>query len=262
MQRAEGSARVELGVSDGRTRLRNLHQAGCLKFRFPRHADGRSEAIAINTSGGLTGGDRLDYGVSLGTSAAATMTTQACERVYRSHSNDAVLKTRLRVGADSSLAYLPQETILFDGGRLSRTLEVEAESTSRFLLLEPVILGREMMGERVETGALRDRWRIRVDGRLVFADDLALDGRISEMAETRAGLNGARAFATILMKAQMIESHLAGARDIVGDMGGASLIGELLVVRLVEKSGFRLRKRLVPLLETLGEAPLPLVWSL
>lgn len=253
---------MALGVSAGRTRLRELHQAGCLKFRFPRHGDGRAEAVAINTSGGLTGGDRLHYGASLGSCTTATLTTQACERVYRSHGDDAIVKTTLQIGSGASLAYLPQETILFDGGRLRRTLDVDADPSSRFLLLEPVILGREMMGEQVETGALRDRWRIRVDGRLVFADDLSFDGRISNMIDAPAGLGGARAYATILLKAPTAAAHLPAARDIVGDAGGASLIGELLVVRLVEKSGFRLRKRLVPLLETLGEAPLPLVWSL
>ncbi|MEN3792162.1 urease accessory protein UreD [Fulvimarina sp. MAC3] len=253
---------MELGLSGNRTRLRTLHQAGCLKLRFPRHGDGRSEAIAINTSGGLTGGDRLTYELALGADAAATMTTQACERVYRSCGGDAVLKTTLRIGAGASLAYLPQETILFDGGRLSRTLEVEADATSRFMLIEPVILGREMMGERIETGALRDRWRIRVDGRLVFADDLSLCGRSSQLIDERAALDGARAFATVLLKGETAEAQLDAARRIVGDAGGASLMDGLLVVRLVEKSGFRLRKRLVPLLETLGEAPLPLVWSL
>ncbi|EAU40635.1 urease accessory protein [Fulvimarina pelagi HTCC2506] len=247
---------------DSRTRLRTLHQSGCLKFRFPRHADGRAEAIAINTSGGLTGGDRLSYGVDLGTNASATLTTQACERIYRAHSGDASLETTLRIGSHASLNYLPQETILFNGGRLKRSLEVNAEDTSRFLLLEPVILGREMMGERVEVGLLRDRWRVRIAGRLVFADDLALDGRMADLAAARAGLGGMRAFATILMKAETTEAQLETVRVILGESGGASLIAGLLVIRLAEKSGFALRKQLLPLLETLGEAPLPLVWSL
>ncbi|MCB8839133.1 urease accessory protein UreD [Aurantimonas sp. VKM B-3413] len=262
MQRSAG--RVELAVRPvaSRTRIARLHQAGCLKLRFPRPAGPEAEAILINTSGGLTGGDRLDQHFDLAPGSRLAVTTQACERVYRAASGKAEVTSRVRLADDASFAWLPQETILFDGGAVRRRLEVDAAATARFLLVESVILGREMMGESVRNGVFRDSWRIRIGGRLAFADELRLEGDVSGLAREAAVLGGNRAFATILAHAPDLDGRLAAVRDLVGGDGGASRIGGLLATRLAAPSGFLLRKRLVPVISALANGPLPLVWSL
>ncbi len=262
MQRAAGSATAEFRLVAGRTRLKRLHQSGCLKVRFPRLPRPEAEAILINTSGGLTGGDRIDQAFTISEGASLTVTTQACERVYRAADGHAGVATRIAIGPEASFAWLPQETILFDGGAVRRALELEAAESSRFLLCESVILGRERMGETVETGLFRDRWRLRVGGRLVFADDLRLDGAIAEATARAASLAGNRAFATLIAQGPDTEQRLNEIRAIVGEAGGANLVDGLLVTRLMAPSGFLLRKRLVPLLSALANGPLPLVWSL
>ncbi|MCP3053630.1 urease accessory protein UreD [Aurantimonas marianensis] len=262
MQRAAGSATAEFQVIEGRTRLKRLHQSGCLKLRFPRLPRPEAEAILINTSGGLTGGDRIDQAFTVSDCASLTVTTQACERVYRAAEGHAAVATRIAVGPEARFYWLPQETILFDGGAVRRALELEATESSRFLLCESVILGRERMGETVETGMFRDRWRVRVGGRLVFADDLLLDGAIGERAKRAASLAGNRAFATLVAQGPGVECGLNDIRAIIGEAGGASLVDGLLVARIMAPSGFLLRKRLVPLLSALANGPLPLVWSL
>ncbi|WP_245413574.1 urease accessory protein UreD [Mangrovicella endophytica] len=262
LQRARGEARAEVRPVGGRTRLARLHQAGCLKLRFPRLPHGGAEAVLINTSGGLTGGDRLAQRFQVESGAALTVTTQACERVYRASSGRAEVATKARVGPGAGFAWLPQETILFDGGALQRSLEIDCATTSRLLLVESVILGREAMGETVLTGSLRDRWRIRRDGRLVFADDLRLEGAVSALAGHGASLSGNRAFATILVQAPEAEARLDPLRATVGNRGGATMVDGLLIARLVAPDGFSLRKRLIPALTALAVEPLPLVWSL
>ena len=52
LQRAEGRLDMKVKLAGGRTRLEDLHQAGCLKLRFPKVAGATSEAVLINTSGG------------------------------------------------------------------------------------------------------------------------------------------------------------------------------------------------------------------
>ena len=110
------SARAELSIShlDGRPRLSRLYQEGAAKIRLPRVDDGPLEAVLINTAGGLTGGDRLHWSVDVGTMAAATITTQACEKVYRARDGHAEVSCGLSVGAGGRLAWLPQETIVFE----------------------------------------------------------------------------------------------------------------------------------------------------
>lgn len=262
LQRAGGRASAEFRVTAGRTRLARLHQAGCLKLRFPEPFGRAAEAVLINSSGGLTGGDRLAQDLALGDGGDLSVTTQACERIYRSAGGEARIATVLRLGEAASLAFLPQETILFDGGALSRRLDLHCAASSRFLVAESVILGRTLMGETVRSGLLRDRWRIRRDNRLVFADDLHFHGAIDRMSRAAAVLGGARAFSTILCQRPDAAACLGDIRRLVGAGGGASAFEGLIVVRIVAESGFALRKRLLPVLSALAKEPLPRIWSI
>lgn len=253
---------AEFRFTAGRSRIARLHQAGCLKLRFPRTQATSAEAVLINSSGGLTGGDRLAVEMSVGAGASLSLTTQACERVYRAASGEARITTSVTVADEAGFAYLPQETILFDGGALARRLDVDCAASSRVLLVESVVLGRTLMGETVAEGKLTDRWRVRRDGRLVFAEELRLDGPIDALAAEAAGLAGAKAFATVMAQLPDGDALLETLRDLIGPDGGASAFDGLVVARIVAGSGFLLRKRLIPVLAALSKAPLPLVWSL
>ena len=69
MQRARGCARVAFACSAGKTRLQDLYQSGSAKVRLPRVYDEPATAVLINTAGGLTDRDRLDYEVGIGPGA-------------------------------------------------------------------------------------------------------------------------------------------------------------------------------------------------
>lgn len=263
LQRARGEIDARFGPVAGRTCIRRLRQAGSLKLRIPRLPGGEAEAVAINTAGGLAGGDRLAQRFHVEPGARLTVTTQACERVYAALGDTAAeLSTRLAVGEGAEALFLPQETILFDRARLRRTLDVDCAATGRFLLTESVLLGREAMGETLREGLLHDRWRVRHAGRLVFADDLRLAGDLAALARRPAVLAGARAFATVLWTPRAEGPSLPAIRELLGDNGGAGEIGDLAVARLVADGGYALRARLVPLLAALSGAPLPQVWRL
>jgi len=264
MQRAMGRASVAFHVRDGVTRLDRLFQEGCAKLRFPRPLGADApQAILINTAGGLTGGDRLATEIALAAQAAACVTTQACERIYRSTGADAVVVNRLRLSAGARLAWLPQETILFDGGRLSRSLDADLAGDAELVAVEAVLLGRQAMGETLRGGRLHDRWRIRRDGRLLFADDLHVEGDIAARLAPQPTLAGGRAVATVLFTGAAPERFLEQARTIVGPGGGASAWNGKFLARLVAETGFALRRRLEPLLTLLmGGWPLPKVWQL
>jgi urease accessory protein len=53
------------------------------------------------------------------------------------------------------------------------------------------------MGEAVHDGRLVDRWRVRRDGRLIFAETVRLDGAISEQLAQPAVTGGGIAIATV-----------------------------------------------------------------
>ncbi|UDF32552.1 UNVERIFIED_ORG: urease accessory protein UreD (plasmid) [Roseateles sp. XES5] len=264
LQRAEGHARLAFHRRHGATRLKTLYQEGCVKIRLPRPLSHQPpEAILINTAGGLAGGDRIAMEIDIAETTTATVTTQACERVYRSTGEAAVVTNRLTVGAGARLAWLPQETILFDGGRLSRRLEADLVGDAELVAMEAVLFGRTAMGEVLSHGGLHDRWRIRRDGRLLFAEDFSVSGEIAAQLARPAVLAGCTAMATVLYAAREPERLLEAVRAVVGEAGGASAWNGKLLIRLVAASGLALRQRLEPLLSLLlaGHA-LPKVWQL
>jgi urease accessory protein len=264
LQRALGAGRIKARAEDGTTRLERLFQDGCAKIRLPKdHAAHSLEAVLINTAGGLTGGDRLSWRAEAGPGAALTLTTPACEKIYRARDGRAETTASLTLGAGARLDWLPQETILFDGGALSRRLEADLAPDARLLVAEAVVLGRTAMGESVRQGELRDRWRIRREGRLVFADDLAFAGPVAGTADRSPILGGGRAFASLLLVAEDAPRFLAPLRAAIGDAGGASAFAGKLFCRIVAADGLALRRALLPALEVLQDGePCPRVWRL
>jgi urease accessory protein len=263
-QRTRGTGRLATKQVAGKTRLDVFYQEGAAKIRMPESFDGRLEAVLINTSGGLTGGDRVNWQVDAGAGTHVTVTTQACERVYKSSGGHAEVNSTLSVGAGATLHWLPQETILFDQGALRRRLDVDLAEDACFIGLEAVLLGRKAMGETVASGQFRDRWRIRRSGQLIHAEELDLSGSIDQRMASRATLAGHQAFATLLYCAPDGEAKLDRIRTLAqGQIAGASHWKDKLVVRIVASEGFELRKILIPIISLLrnGDAP-PKVWHL
>ncbi|MBE1206464.1 urease accessory protein UreD [Aminobacter carboxidus] len=266
-QRVAARARIEVERSAGRSRLARLYQDGAAKIRLPETDADPLEAVLINMAGGLTGGDRLGWEVCVGAGARAVITTQACEKVYRALADRAEVDVRLSVGAGGCLAWLPQETIVYDRSAFSRRLDADLAAGAEALVVEATVFGRSAMGERVEGGMFRDRWRVKREGRLVHAEDFAVGPDIEATFASPASAGGRVAMATLLLVSDRTETLLEPARQIIGDDGGASLwtvagTGKLLA-RLYAEDGYSLRKRLVPLVELLnGQAGLPRLWSL
>ncbi len=259
--RARGVARVGTALRDGRARLSGLHQSGSAKVLLPQEAGADLTAILLNTAGGITGGDRFAYAGRAEAGAALTLSTQAAERAYRAQPGEqGRMDVTLNAAEGARIDWLPQETILYDGSNLRRTLDIDLAPGARLLAVEAVILGRPAMGERLNDFAFADHWRVRCDGRLVYADALRLSPAALQGVATLAD---AGAFASLLLVCDAAETQLSALRTRLGPNGGASLIRPgLLAARILAPDGFTLRKTLIPALEGLRAAPLPKVWRL
>jgi urease accessory protein len=266
LQRVDARGELDVGLA-GRTRIVRLLQDGAAKIRFPRTENDPLQAVLINTAGGLTGGDRLAWRICVGAGASAIVTTQACEKVYRSSGGTATVSCAIAVGAGGRVAWLPQETILFEGSALARTIDADLGEGATGLFVEATVFGRKAMGEAVTRASFRDRWRIRRSGQLVHGEDFHVAGDADRLLRAPAIAGGAIAMATLLYLGDDAERHLDAARALAGDAGGASAwsvagSGKLLA-RLVAEDDYHLRKRLVPMIELLnGQAGTPKVWSL
>ncbi len=267
LQRARGSGRISTKQANHVTRLDRLFQEGCAKIRLPHTHSNALEAVLINTAGGLTGGDQMDWTAQIAAHGKVVLTTQACERIYRSLGSAARVRTRLHVGTDAHLDWMPQETILFAASQLDRRIEIDLADGASLTAVEAILLGRDAMGELALDARLRDNWRVRRNGRLIHAEATRLDGSAAE----RSGLSllaGKRAFATVLHIAPTADActaRLNRLRSILPQDGriAASANGERLVVRALAQTGLALRHLIVPILAELsGAGTLPRLWHL
>ncbi|HCL64615.1 MAG TPA: urease accessory protein, partial [Rhizobium sp.] len=222
-QRARGVGRLVTKPLGGRTRIAELYQEGAAKIRLPQTFSAEMEAVLINTAGGLTGGDRLDWSFSAGPDTFLTATTQACEKVYKASAGTAEVVTRIDVASGATVHWLPQESILFDNASLTRRLEVDLDESAEFVAVEALLLGRKAMGEAMANGTFRDRWRIRRGGRLVHAEDLRMEENVADLTALAAVLAGKVAFATVFYTGPLCEALLPKVRSAIGAAaGGAS----------------------------------------
>lgn len=265
-QRATGRAEVRLkpGPMGRGAALDRLAQQGSAKAILPATHGGDPEVVFLNTAGGLTGGDRMDFALDLAPGLRATATTQTAERAYASSGGSARVAVHLNVGADGWLDWLPQETILFDGAALDREVTLDLAPGAGCLFLEAVILGRLAMGERVQGLAFRDSRTIRRGGLPLWAEPLALDTRTMTRAGSPAILGGARAFATLVMVGGGAEDRLDALRAVLDQPeveAGASAFAGKLVLRLLAWDGLPLKRQIARALAVLRPGPLPRVWQ-
>ncbi len=254
--------------SGGASVLGDLRHSGCLKALFPRGGADRLDAVLINTSGGITGGDQLSITARVGRNSRLSLTTQAAERIYRTAGEaPGRVTTTIQVEDGGRLDWLPQETILYDRSALDRRLQVELAGTARCLLVETLVFGRLAMGEDVNGISLSDRIEIRRDGIPLFIDRTRLRGDATAHLARRATGGGAVAVATVLYASAPdctgVPDRLAALRQMLPDTAGVSLVRPgLLMLRLAAPDSFLLRRMLLPALCLLNEAPLPRTWMI
>lgn len=254
-----------MGMARGAVRLRDLAQRGSAKAFLPHVAGPVPEIVFLNTSGGLTGGDRLDYSLTLAEGCRAVVTTQTAERAYAAGEGTARVTVAHQVGRGGWLDWLPQETILYDGAALDRETTVDLAEGAGCLMLETVVLGRAAMGETVTRLAFRDLRCVRHKGRPVLVDPLAFDAHALAAGAGPAILGGARAFATLAMVGPGAEDALVRARAALDEPGveaAASAFQGKLVLRLLAPDGWPLRRQVARVLASLRGRDLPRVWQL
>jgi urease accessory protein len=260
--RAIGRIALSARHVSGASRPERVHEAGMLRVRFPNGARRDTlDAVIVNTAGGLAGGDRAEIAMTAAAAARLTVTTAAAEKIYRSLGPQTQIAVKLEAGAGAAIAWLPQETILFDRIRLRRTIDVALARDASLLMLEAIVFGRSAMGESLTSGSFLDSWRVRVDGAPVFADAIRLDGAIAQVLARRAVAAAGVAVATVL-KIPADDQTAAAVRAVEpacsGEVGVSAWNG-LMIGRLVAPTDAALRGDLLRILTALGMAP-PRLW--
>ena len=198
------------------------------------------------------------------------MTSQAAEKVYRALDEPARIATKLKACEGSKLAWLPQETIVFNRARFKRETEIELSSGAELLALEWLVLGRAAHGEEIIGGHITDSWRVRREGRLVWADSFRATDDMFPHLHRNALLANYKAIATLIYFGPYLDTRLEFFRDIARSLEcycAATSVDGLIIVRFAAEAAFDLRLALRSLLQQLsrdlGAGPfrVPKMWS-
>jgi urease accessory protein len=271
LERASGAGRIVLAGERTGTRIVDIYQKFPVALMLPKIDDHPcKQVVVINSSGGVAGGDRLEVEVAALNHASVSITTQAAEKIYRALDRPARISTRLKAFESARLAWLPQETIVFDGARIVRQTEIDLSPGAEIIALEWLVFGRIESGEEVLSGYILDSWRIRLDGRLVWADGFLVAGETFAHLHRKALLSGWKAVGTLIYFGRCLDARLEILREIAASLDcqcAATIVGAIIVVRVAAEASADLKQGLRSLLDRfsleLGPGPfgVPKMWS-
>ena len=235
---------------------------------LPRTHGAAPEVVFLNTAGGLTGGDRLNFTLDVEPGADVLGTTQTAERAYASATGRAHLDVSLSVGSGGRLDWIPQETILFDRAALDRVTRVDLARDARILMAETIVLGRIAMDERLRQLDFTDRRLVYRDGTPVWLDPFGLNTASLGASQQPARLANAVAISTLALIAPDAADRLASFRQALvnaSDDGvtlAASAWDGRLILRAHAPQAYPLRRWVARAITQLSDRPLPRVWQI
>ena len=171
-----------------------VHEDGSLRVRFPERRRAELEAVIVNT-GGRHRGRR-----PRSTSTSRVGRRRAARRHHRG-GREGLSRARRRagrIGVEAAIGAAARARLAAAGDHPVRSraaLRAASMSiwprTPRCSWPKPIVFGRSAHGRGGRAGRVHDRWRVRRDGRLIFAETVRLDGAIAATL-ARAGGRGRR----------------------------------------------------------------------
>lgn len=228
-----------------RTVLKDNHSYGPLRVQRPFYPEGECCHIyMLHPPGGLVLGDKLAIDVAAQTSTHALLTTPSAGKVYGvlDQSSTQTQTVRLQVDEDSTVEWLPQETIVFNGANARLKTDITLANNSRVMAWDMVCLGRPASGEVFQNGRCDQTLSVTRGGKLLLLERNRFIGG-EPMLHAPWGLWGAVMSGTFLATAVISQAQLDELRALLGDIEqvnqhrwGVTQKSELIIVRYLGSS--------------------------
>ena len=162
------------------TSMIKAHHFGPLRVQRPFYPEGRDgccHVYILHPPGGLVSGAALNIDISVGEDAHTLNTTPSANKLYKADSNGVAWSqhTQLKVAANATLEWLPQETLAFDGSRGEQTFNIELDGNAKCLGWEILGLGRPASELPFVSGHLEQHFRLTRNGRPLWLERQSLD---------------------------------------------------------------------------------------
>ena len=273
------SLRLRIARAQERSILADVRHDGPLRIQRPFYPEGTDlcHLYLLHPPGGLVSGDQLTINVEVDKGAKALVTTPSAGKVYRANRRRTaqIQKTRLVLDEDTSLEWLPQESILFDQASAVLETEIHLAREARLFAWELVCLGRPHSGEDFRAGSLGQRFSVWSQGVPLYLDQFSLDGG-DRILDAHYGLQGFCCLGTMVigcgtMPTASINTLVDQLRERLpyddGLKVGVTRLRSLIVLRLLGGDTERAKQALTDAWslarpEVLGRrAELPRIWN-
>jgi len=204
-------------------------------------------ATIVNISGGVVSGDIHKIKTVVEKDTSARLFNQSAEKVYSSYNNaKSEILTEIYVDHNSWFEWLPQETIIFNNAKLSRTIKVFLKKKAEALIGEMIVLGRVASQEQVKDVFLQDKIYLYKDSNLKWVDIILLD-EIKNAKNSKSRLNNCNCFFTIMLSVnnpkkyiEYIEGRLSFFTE--GEFISYTVVNEVIIFRGIFHEPLVMRK--------------------
>ena len=247
-------------TSAGNTALAEISHTGPLRVQKLFHDQDLAHCYVLHPPGGMVSGDDLDCRFRLHPKAKVLITTPASGKLYRSRQNGSMQTTRtvIEIDEEAMCAYLPQDTIVFDGAHGDLETQIFVDSSATFFGWEHTVFGRSAGSLPFTSGCLSQRLTVYRDRHLLYRDNLRIG---PETLTSVSGLNAMTSFASGLL-ALRTGSEKTGAvvvdcRHILkgfrGKFGVTAIRDGLISIRLLSDRAEDTRNALDSLWSLIGD---------
>jgi len=229
-----GELQLDYEHRNGRTVLARRRHSGPLQVQKAFYPEGAAvcHSIVIHPPGGIVGGDRLRVAARIQDGGAVLLTTPGAAKWYRSSGAEARQESRLEVGAEATLEWLPQPSIVFDGARGAASCEVQLHASARYIGWEIVCLGRTAAAERFHSGRLFSSAQVVRANTPLWLERARIEGG-SRLLDSPVGLAGAPVWGTLLAAVAAKTLATACAAGLLGACRSlAPAVGRGAITRL------------------------------
>jgi urease accessory protein len=229
--RWEGTVTLHYDRVGDKTRLAKVWHQAPLKVQRPFYPEalGICHTILIHTAGGMVGGDRLIYHLTLAPHTHAVVTTAAASKIYCAQNKITEQVIEIDIAEQAYLEWLPQETIVFNQAKFKQALKVNLGLKATWLGWDIYRFGRTARGERFVEGDWRSHTEVWQGGVPLWIDRQWLPAS-QQMIDHPHGLNQCSVVGTLVWMGQEVDrDFVEQLRELWKNLG---LEGEIGVTRV------------------------------
>lgn len=248
-------AELHLGLANSArgTVLKQCRHLGPLYVQKPFYPEGRELAhiYLLHPPGGMVSGDDLHISVSTSPQAQCLVTTPGAGRVYRARPDRTLQKQKieLHLEANSTLEWLPLETIIYPDACTDLTTDIHLAENSSVIAWEVTCFGLTASGEPFKTGEVSQRFQVFREGRLKLRERLQLNPEKNRFLQARAGLNNCSVNGLMLAgpfdqpeETETLLSQLRDCCEAIDVLAAVTLNDEFIQVRYLGDCSEQARK--------------------